>query len=133
MFQPILSGRNPPEIFFDMLFADESHRNRATVAIDDGYAKQAFQQEDAFGVMTQCPVAEVGKERLRFVERDGHTLPMKSLRPVCAIDTIRFTGKTFKLSEGVHKVLKMAFSYPCRMAHRVPCPAGCWILCGAQR
>jgi hypothetical protein len=62
VFQPVLSGRDAAEVFFDMLLADESHRDSATIAIGDRRAKQAFQQEDAFGVMTQCPVSKVGED-----------------------------------------------------------------------
>src|SRR5579863_2362116 len=44
--QPILRGRNAPEIFSYVLLSDVAHGNCLAVAVDDGYAKDAFTKKN---------------------------------------------------------------------------------------
>ncbi len=52
----------------DMLSADEADRNDASRRDGERRAEEAFQHEDAFGVMAKSPVPEIGGDRFRFIE-----------------------------------------------------------------
>jgi hypothetical protein len=51
-----------------MLFPNVADWNLGSVIVVDGNAKDAFGEENPFGVMTQGAVAKVGEKRLRFVK-----------------------------------------------------------------
>ena len=51
-----------------MLFSEVANRNGDTVKVRDGDAKDAFGEENPFGVMAQGVVAEVWEESFRFVK-----------------------------------------------------------------
>lgn len=66
--QPIFDGRNPSEIFLDMLFAKEAGGNNTGVRVGDGCSEEPLHEEDPLRMMPQRTVAEVGKERLRLIK-----------------------------------------------------------------
>jgi hypothetical protein len=66
--EPFLDSWKPSEVFFHMLFSEVANRNGGTVKVRDGDAKDAFGEENPFGVMAQGAVAEVWEESLRFVK-----------------------------------------------------------------
>ncbi len=51
-----------------MLLANQAHRHDATGGDCDRGTKKAFQHEDAFGVMPQRPVPEIGGNHLAFID-----------------------------------------------------------------
>src|SRR3546814_4489746 len=50
------------------LFADQADRHHAAGRRGDGRAEKALQHEDAFGMMAQGAVTEIGGDRLGLVE-----------------------------------------------------------------
>ena len=66
--QPFLDSWKSSEVFFHMLFSEVANRNGGTVKVRDGDAKDAFGEENPFGVMAQGAVAEVWEEGFRFVK-----------------------------------------------------------------
>ena len=66
--QPVLDGRDAPEIFLHVLFSEVADRHLSTVRVPDGDTGNSFGQKDSFGVMTKGAVAEVGEERFGFVK-----------------------------------------------------------------
>lgn len=51
-----------------MLFADVAHRDLSVVTVDDRMAKDALCQKDAFGVVAERAMAEVGNITLRLID-----------------------------------------------------------------
>jgi len=51
-----------------MLLSDVANRNRSAVKVEQGNTKDAFSQENPFGVVTERTMPEVGEERFGFVE-----------------------------------------------------------------
>jgi hypothetical protein len=51
-----------------MLFPNVADWNLDSVIVVDGNTKDAFGEENPFGVMTEGAVAEVGEKRLRLVK-----------------------------------------------------------------
>lgn len=66
--EPVLGRGNPSEVFFYVLFSDIPDRDGNAIKVEYGDAKDAFGEENPFGVMAHGPVTEVGEERLRFVK-----------------------------------------------------------------
>src|SRR3984957_14854896 len=65
---PVGEARDEAQIFADMLFADQADRHDAASRKLDRGPEEAFEHEDAFGVMAQGAMPEVGGDRLGFVE-----------------------------------------------------------------
>jgi hypothetical protein len=51
-----------------VLFSDVTNWNGCTVEITDANTKNAFRQENSFGVMAERSMAKVREERLRFIK-----------------------------------------------------------------
>jgi hypothetical protein len=66
--KPILRCWNSPQVFPYMLFPDVANWNLGSFMVADGDAKDAFGEENPFGVMAQGAVAEVWEESFRFVK-----------------------------------------------------------------
>src|ERR1700722_5254243 len=65
---PVGEARDEAQIFADMLLADQADRHDAAGRERDRRPEEAFEHEDAFGVMPQRAMPEVGGDRLRFIE-----------------------------------------------------------------
>jgi hypothetical protein len=52
-----LDGKYPSQVFLHVLFCNVTHWDPLSVAVDDSDTKDAFRQENAFGVMAQGTVA----------------------------------------------------------------------------
>src|SRR5207249_2398899 len=57
-----------PEVFLDVLFADPAHRDDPSGTVGQRRAEELLAQEDAFAVVPQGAMAEVGDVGLGFVE-----------------------------------------------------------------
>jgi len=66
--KPILCCGNSPQVLPHMLFPNVADWNLDSVIIVDGNTKDAFGEENPFGVMTEGAVAKVGENRLRLVK-----------------------------------------------------------------
>jgi hypothetical protein len=69
IFQPVLDRRNPAKIFLHVLLAHPTHGDHPAIAVGERDAKDAFGQEDTFGMMAERPVADVGQAHFTLVEK----------------------------------------------------------------
>jgi hypothetical protein len=51
-----------------MLFSDVADWYHRPIAVYDTHAEDTFGQENALGMVTECPVSEIRQERFRLVE-----------------------------------------------------------------
>src|SRR3546814_6152191 len=65
---PVGETRHEAEILDDVLFADQPHRDNATGSDGDGRTEEAFEHEDALGMVAKRTMAKVGGDRLGLVE-----------------------------------------------------------------
>lgn len=65
---PIRETRNESEIFADVLFADQSDRHNPASRDRDRGAEEAFEHENAFGVVAESAVPEIRCDGFGFVE-----------------------------------------------------------------
>src|SRR3546814_1645774 len=65
---PVGETRHEAEILDDVLFADQPHRDNATGSDGDGRTEEAFEHEDAPGMVAKRTMAKVGGDRLGLVE-----------------------------------------------------------------
>jgi hypothetical protein len=68
VLEPILYRWYPAQVVFDVLFADGAYRHLLPVTVGDCRAENSCTQEDAFAVMAECPVAEIGNVCLALVK-----------------------------------------------------------------
>src|SRR5687767_9602680 len=68
MLQPVLDRWDPAEVVLHMLLADRAHRDGLAVAVRQRRPEDRLAKEDAFAVMPQRPVANVGNMCLALVE-----------------------------------------------------------------
>src|SRR6266700_1061950 len=66
--EPIRRGRDPPQIFFDVLFSHIPHWNLFSLAVSDSHTEQPLCEENSLGMMAKRAMPEVRKECLRFVK-----------------------------------------------------------------
>ena len=65
---PICKRRNMPEVFSNMLLADDTNRNRFSIGVDDGRTEDFLTHENPFGMMSQSPVTKICEDRFTLVE-----------------------------------------------------------------
>ena len=66
--QPILDRWNPPQVLFNVLFPNKSYRNFTSIGVGNYGSKDFLRHEDAFGMMTHCPMAEICHETLALIK-----------------------------------------------------------------
>ena len=67
--EPVSHGRNPPEVFEDMLLADEPDWDYPSGRRGHRGAEEGLQLEDALGMVAQSPVPEVRHVLFAGVEK----------------------------------------------------------------
>src|SRR3546814_14705770 len=65
---PVGETRHEAEILADVLFADQPHRDNATGSDGDGRTEEAFEHEDAIGLVAKRTMAKVDGDRLGLVD-----------------------------------------------------------------
>jgi hypothetical protein len=68
MYQPVFQCGNPAQIVNNVLLADLSYGNILAGAVAQRRAKKLFAQEDAFRVVPERSMPEIGHVRLGFVK-----------------------------------------------------------------
>ena len=66
--EPVSHRGNPAEVFQYVLLADEPDGKNPAGRDRDRGAEEGLQHEDAFGMMAECAVPEVGHVALRGIE-----------------------------------------------------------------
>ncbi len=65
---PVGEAGDMAQILADMVLADQADRDGAAIAVRDSRAEYRLSQKNAFGMVAQCPVSEVGVMGLGLIK-----------------------------------------------------------------